>query len=93
LNGDAGNHGLLCFEGFVQDGKTKEQKYAALFFALRVFSYWTFMRVHIYLVHDWGFMDGNITSPDAFMMLCDFAHDTLFAQFPLSVEEPGFSSG
>jgi len=46
-------------------GKTKEQKYAALFFALRFFSYWTFMRDLIFLVHDWGFMDGNITSPDA----------------------------
>jgi len=89
LNGDAGNHGLLSAEVFAQDGTTKEQKYAVLVFVSFAFSFWTFMRVRIFSVHDWGLMNGNITTPDALMMLCDFAPDTLFAQFPLSVEEPG----
>jgi len=77
VDGDAGNHGLLCLEVFVQNEKNKRTKRCSAIFALRFFSYWTFMRDLIFLVHDWGFMDGNITSPDAFMMLCDFA-PTLF---------------
>jgi len=93
VDGDAGNHGLLCFEVFVQDGKNKRTKICSAIFCSSVL---LLLGIYegSYLFGSWlGFYGWKYHLSWCVNDALRFRTDTLFAQFPLSVEECGFSSG